>query len=218
MKLLSIYKYEVTKQMKTKDICRKYNIENVYKFENFVRAHGYKARDGLTGMTIEDDLVPGIVGEYEKYKQRLIEEQENQKRLKEEQEIEDQLMKKACSEMLITSGFTFDGYRIKKYSGYISGDDCVVIPRNDFFDNNNVADNLCGALVKVRRQALKELKEAAYYLGCNAVIGVDFDYITMDPQHASAIRSDITVYEPYVICVTANGNAVVIEKEESILP
>ena len=116
--------------------------------------------------------------------------------------------------MLITSGFNFDGYRVVKYSGYISGDDCVTLPRNTFWGNNKLDENLCGALVKIRRQAIKELKEAAYDLGCNAVIGVDFDYLTMDPQHAGALNATVTVYEPYVICVTANGNAVVIEKEE----
>ena len=119
----------------------------------------------------------------------------------------------AMSEMLITSGFNFDGYTIKKYSGYISGDDCITMPRDNFWGDNKVSDNLCNALVKIRRQAIKELKEAAYDLGCNAVIGVDFDYLTMDPQHASALNNSVTVYEPYVICVTANGNAAVIEKD-----
>ena len=65
------------------------------------------------------------------------------------------------------------------------------------------------ALVQIRRQALKELKEAAYNLGCNAVIGVDFDYLTLEPETAALGK---TVLEPYVVCVTANGNAVVIEK------
>lgn len=51
-----------------------------------------------------------------------------------------------------------------------------------------------------------------YDLGCNAIVGVDFDYLTLDPQHAAALNASVTVYEPYVICVTANGNAVVIEK------
>ena len=118
------------------------------------------------------------------------------------------------AKVLITSGYTFEGYKITKYSGYISGDDCVSMPRDTFWGNNKVADNLCGCLVKIRRQALKELKEAAVDLGCNAVIGVDFDYLVMDPQHASALSAQVTVYEPYVICVTANGNAVVIEKTE----
>ena len=115
--------------------------------------------------------------------------------------------------VLITSGYSFEGYRITKYSGYISGDDCVTMERNGFFGNNKVEDNLCGALVKIRRQALKELKEAAVDLGCNAVIGVDFDYLVLDPQHNNLGNYTTTVYEPYVICVTANGNAVTIEKE-----
>ena len=131
-----------------------------------------------------------------------------EKRLEEESKLSEEL-----SKILISSGFSFEGYRIIKYSGYISGDDCVTMPRNTFWGNNNVADNLCDALVKIRIQALKELKEAAYNLGCNAVIGVDFDYLVMDPQHNAALNAQVTVYEPYVICVTANGNAVVIEKE-----
>ena len=116
--------------------------------------------------------------------------------------------------ILITSGYSFEGYKITRYSGYISGDDCVSMPREGYFGSNKVADNLCGSLVKIRRQALKELKEAAYDLGCNAVIGVDFDYIVMDPQHGVPLSTQGTVYDPYVICVTANGNAVVIEKTE----
>ena len=118
------------------------------------------------------------------------------------------------AKVLITSGYAFEGYKITRYSGYISGDDCVTMPRTSFFGNNKVEDNLCGSLVQIRRQALKELKEAAVDLGCNAVIGVDFDYIVLDPQHNNLGNYTTTVYEPYVICVTANGNAVEIEKTE----
>ena len=117
----------------------------------------------------------------------------------------------ALPNIMISSGFSFDGYRIVKYSGYISGDDAVQIPRSGVFGGRN-GQNLTDALVRIRRQALKELKEAAYDLGCNAVIGVDFDYITLEPETANI--SGGTLYEPYVICVTANGNAVIIEKEE----
>ena len=117
--------------------------------------------------------------------------------------------------MLITSGFTFDGYKIVKYSGYISGDDVVQLPRETKFfsgpsSSKTVGIELTNALVKIRRRALQELKEAAYDLGCNAVIGVDFDYITLDPETTNITGN--TVYLPFVFCVTANGNAVVIEK------
>lgn len=84
------------------------------------------------------------------------------------------------------------------------------IPRNNVFDKTTNGGNLTDALVRIRRQSLKELKEAAYDLGCNAVIGVDFDYITLEPE---TISGTTHYYEPYVICVTANGTAVEIEKE-----
>ena len=68
------------------------------------------------------------------------------------------------------------------------------------------------SLAKKRRNALSELKEAAYDLGCNAVIGVDFDYITLDPQTHNIGGG--TKLQPYAFGVTANGNAVIIEKIE----
>lgn len=135
---------------------------------------------------------------------------------KKQQEQKKEMDAKLAS-ILISSGFSFDGYRIVKYSGYISGDDAVEIPRSGFLFTTNNSQNLTDALVKIRVQALRELKQAAYDLGCNAVIGVDFDYITLEPEHGSGLYNGVpgagTVYEPYIICVTANGNAVVIEKE-----
>ena len=139
-------------------------------------------------------------------KKRLEEEQ---KRLAEENREREKVRQKEIANVMISSGFSFEGYRIVKYSGYISGDDAIQIPRGGIFGRNHGQD-LTNALVEIRRQALAELKEAALELGCNAVIGVDFDYITLDPETANALGG--TLYEPYVICVTANGNAVLIEK------
>lgn len=189
--------------MKTKDIAREYGIEQV-SFEAYLRKVG-AGKDGAFAYTLDDDI-PGHV---ERFKASLADEAMKKQAVKEAEEEK----QRALASMLISSGFSFDGYKIVKYSGYISGDDCVTMPRDNFWGSNKVADNLCGSLVKIRRQAIKELKEAAYDLGCNAVVGVDFDYLTMDPQHAAALNAQVTVYEPYVICVTANGNAVVIEKE-----
>ena len=129
-----------------------------------------------------------------------------------QQEMEDREKKRAMAQMLITSGFNFDGYRIVKYSGYISGDDAMTVSRGSSFTDGGVRDKLMDSLVRIRRNALRELKEAAYDLGCNAVIGVDFDYITLDPQTANITGG--TTYQPYVFCVTANGNAVIIEKTD----
>ena len=204
--------------MKTIDICSQNKFEQE-DFEKFIKDNGYAFKDRFLWITVSDEDAPKIIASYKKELQRREKEQEDLELTPEEREardLEEARKKKALSEMLITSGFTFDGYTIKKYSGYISGDDVVTIERNTFWRSNSGAleKKLCPALVKIRRQAIKELKEAAYALGCNAVIGVDFDYITMDPQHANGFNAQITEYEPYVICVTANGNAVVIEKDE----
>ena len=139
-----------------------------------------------------------------KRKREIREEEAKRKR-----EIREKEVAALLPSVLISSGFSFEGYRITKYSGYISGDDTVQINRADVCDNNS--EVICDALVKIRAQALKELKEAALALDCNAVIGVDFDYMTLEPERPNL--SGGTTYYPYLICVTANGNAVKIEKE-----
>jgi len=154
------------------------------------------------------------------YEAYLIEEPKRQAQLAEEEakasalRVEEQKKKQLdMSSMLITSGFSFEGYTITKYSGYISGDDVVQIDRGSqgFFSSvTDVGASLMESLVDIRRNALQELKEAAHALGCNAVIGVDFDYLTLDPETVNA--SGGTLYMPYVFGVTANGNAVIIEK------
>jgi uncharacterized protein YbjQ (UPF0145 family) len=165
----------------------------------------------ITGATIDDDDVDELIN---KYKENLrLEEMKAQ--MAKQKAAEEPIKRKKIAEMLISSGFSFEGYKIVKYSGYISGDDVVQVSRGEdgiFSGATDVGEALSQALRKIRRQALAELKEAAYELGCNAVIGVDFDYITLDPETANALGG--TTYLPYVFCVTANGNAVVIEKDE----
>lgn len=152
-----------------------------------------------------------------KEKENVLRKKEAEEQLAQEEKrlVQEEAAKKkrAMAKMLITSGFNFDGYRIVKYSGYISGDDAMSVDRGYAWADISVRDKLMASLSQIRRNALRELKEAAYELGCNAVIGVDFDYITLDPQTASIGGG--TVYQPYVFCVTANGNAVIIEKIEN---
>lgn len=209
--------------MKGKDIAKKYQIDQ-FDFWDFLRDRelDYKTITSLSGISysVDDNYIEKYVRIYKEEWLPITNEiaAENYRAEVAEREAvnaEIQSKKKAMAEMLITSGFTFDGYTITKYSGYISGDDAVQIPRSGIFKNNDNGQNLTNALVQIRRQALKELKEAAYNLGCNAVIGVDFDYITLEPETANVHGG--TMYEPYVICVTANGNAVVIEKNQTNL-
>lgn len=195
--------------MKVKDVAARYGINQIA-FENFLKNSQYKnlIKSGITGMTIADNAnCDEIVSAFRNYLNEINIREAQAKQA----EIEKQT---AIANMLITSGFNFDGYHVVKYSGYISGDDAIEIPRTGIFDSNKNGDKLTNALVKIRRVALSELKEAAYCLGCNAVIGVDFDYITLEPETQAHSLNGVSTLEPYVICVTANGNAVIIEKDE----
>ena len=199
--------------MKSKDIAKMYAFERGA-FERFISEVPSYAqyKSGLSGYDIPDPLVDELAAAFNT---RLMYVQNKQEEARLEAQREEAEKQRALSQMLITSGFTFDGYKIVKYSGYMSGDDVAQLPRETKFfagtsSSGTVGEELTKALVKIRRQALKELKEAAYDLGCNAVIGVDFDYITLEPETSNI--SGHTVYLPFVFCVTANGNAVVIEK------
>lgn len=188
--------------MKATEICSKYNL-SYSKFASFINEHNLSFTENFWGDKIIDDSL------VEQYVNAFL---SGDIPISEEDALEAINKKKAMSQMLITSGFNFDGYKIVKYSGYISGDDAMTVDRGSSFTDGGVRDKLMESLVTIRRNALRELKEAAYNLGCNAVIGVDFDYITLDPQTSN--WSGGTTYQPYVFCVTANGNAVIIEKTE----
>lgn len=204
--------------MKTKDIARNYGID-VSVFEAWLRQTAYPHKSGITGMTIADGVnTDELVGHYNQYlfheQARLAQEQEQLAKELEHSARLEQEKQRALASMLITSGFNFDGYTITKYSGYISGDDAVSMdrPSHGWLGgvNREVGADLLAGLARIRRNALAELKESAYALGCNAVIGVDFDYLTLDPE--TATNSGGTLYLPFLFAVTANGNAVVIEK------
>ncbi|WP_298251233.1 YbjQ family protein [uncultured Arthrobacter sp.] len=206
--------------MKTREIARNYQLDPST-FDQWVKQSGLQFKSGITGLSVDDGInMDEMVGHYNQY---LV--QENARRAEEQErlafehanaqqaEFEKQ---QALANMLITSGFNFDGYTITKYSGYISGDSAVSMdrPTQGWLSgvNRDVGEDLLSGLSHIRRNALAELKEAAYALGCNAVIGVDFDYLTLDPQTAS--NTGGTLYLPFLFAVTANGNAVVIEKNE----
>lgn len=192
--------------MKEKEILAKYPNIEIYDLSVFLRKNKLAHEFGFWGdLNTEEANVIQYLESLNKEKRQIAEENA---RIAEEEARK----KKAMAQMLITSGFNFDGYKITKYSGYISGDDAMTVSRGSSFTDGGVRDNLLASLTQIRRNALRELKEAAYALGCNAVIGVDFDYITLDPQTANLTGG--TTYQPYVFCVTANGNAVIIEKTE----
>lgn len=105
--------------------------------------------------------------------------------------------------MPITSGTNFEGHRITRYAGYVSGDEVATIPMG-FFSGTITNDAVNETIKKVRSVAIQELKEAAANIGCNAVIGLDFDYITIDRTGSHGTLE-------VKIILTANGTAVEIE-------
>ena len=204
--------------MKHTDLAQKYSLD-ANSLSKWLPNSGFKYKTGfLGGHDIEDSQIHAVVTSFKEFfaaeQVEVAREKADAEREQAEQARKDEQKRSEMAAMLITSGFNFDGYTIVKYSGYISGDDAVQIDRGTsgiFSRATDVGASLMTSLSEIRRNAIAELKEAAYALGCNAVIGVDFDYLTLDPQTATSAGG--TLYLPYVFGVTANGNAVVIEKK-----
>lgn len=115
---------------------------------------------------------------------------------------EEQRIAEVVRTMPITSGPNLEGYRIVRYAGYVSGDEVATIPRTLFLRSMK-NDAVNDTIKQVRNVAIQELKEAAANLDCNAVIGLDFDYITLDSGTENVTETKIVL--------TANGTAVEVE-------
>ena len=204
--------------MKVRDIIKSHQL-NPEAFDRWIRQSDFQFKSGMTGLSVDDGVDTNeMVLQFNQYlaQEKVLFGQEQERLASERASAEQAALTKqsAMESMFITSGFNFEGYSITRYSGYISGDGAVSMdrPTKGWFSgvNKDVGADLLTGLSDIRQKALAELKEAAYALGCNAVIGVDFDYLTLDPETASS--SGGTLYLPFLFAVTANGNAVVIEK------
>lgn len=111
--------------------------------------------------------------------------------------------KKLVDTYMLTTGYDFSGYTITKYIGVVSGQ--VVLGTSflsefsaafaDFFgEQSNLFAN---KLETAKNAAIEKLITASADKGGNAIIGVDFDYIT---------------FHGNMIGVVANGTSVVIQE------
>lgn len=98
---------------------------------------------------------------------------------------------------IITSGFSFDGYSITKYAGFISKDVAFDLSVLGAPDSEGYPEKVCKVLEELRSAAEEGLINRSVDIGCNAVVGLDFDN---------------TLIGGRILCVTAKGNAVTIEK------
>ena len=105
--------------------------------------------------------------------------------------------------MMITSGYNFEGYDIKDYLGLCSGE---VVLGTGFLSSFSagIADIVGGTsslyegkLNQAKELAMQELYDNAKSLGANAIIGVDLDY---------------EVFSADIMAVIANGTAVCIKE------
>lgn len=131
------------------------------------------------------------------------EEQEDRKRKIEE--AFKQKINKYSKDFKMTTGYNFEGYKITKYKGLVSGE--VVIGTgifselaSTFTDEFGLESGVFADKMKSAKQkALTNLMKHALYQEANALIGIDFDYLTFSSN---------------MIGVSANGTAVLIEKVE----
>lgn len=201
--------------MKIKDIASKYKIDG-YEFEKFILDSNLPHTKGVMSISIDDSKVDPYVAAFQTMSKLSPEERkahaEEKVRIEvEKQQVQLQEREARLSKIRTTSSHSFDGYRITKYSGCISASDVIAVNRWHETDES-VKLILSASLAQIQRNALQNLKEEAYKRGCNAVIGVDFDHITLDPQTANGTGG--TTYQPYIFCAMASGTAVVIEKTE----
>lgn len=152
----------------------------------------------MPSISLDDD----VKAEIEELMTPLEEKEKKQKETKEKQE---RRINEAES-IMQTTGYNFEGFRITKYLKVLSGE--TVIGTGFLSELDASLSDLLGAnassfegkLDRAKDTALRVLLLKAKDLGANAIIGIDFDYIT---------------FQNNMIGVVANGTAVVVEKEEA---
>lgn len=119
------------------------------------------------------------------------------------EEIELEIINEKINNILITTGFDFQGFQIKKYNKVICGETVLgtgflselTASVSDFLgeEDNMFAEKLS----KARESATTKLLIKAVKCNANAIIGLDFDYVNFTSN---------------LIGVIANGTAVTIEE------
>jgi len=106
-------------------------------------------------------------------------------------------------EFMITTGFSFEGYRITEYKGIVYGE--IVVPNGLLGALTNGTFFTIESLVVARETALRNLEYFAKEKGANGIVGVDIDICDLNGKG---------------LLVSANGTGVVVEpiKTNDVLP
>lgn len=178
--------------------------------------------DLLSSNTIADSVVEeallsilnGLDGNLQKTHELIEQRKREQKELEEAEQIAKEkeealkqevieLLQKNRDNFIVTTGNNVEGYRITKYRDVVSGE--VVLGSSIFSELSAQLNDLFGTnsttfsrkIKTAKKLAQNEMTENALLLGANAIIGVDFDILTLAND---------------MIAVSANGTAVTIEE------
>lgn len=152
-----------------------------------------------------DELIPtSEINIEEKEKKNFAREEEERKRKIFEAQVNQQFIEN-LKQFKTTTGYDFQGYTIENYLGIVSGE--VVLGTGFISEFTASFSDLFGTYSNTFSEKMRSAKEAALNVliknammkGANAIIGVDFDYLTFSNN---------------IMGVSANGTAVVIKKIE----
>ncbi len=190
--------------------------DNHYKSKNIRRAYAlyalviseYPDSEEAIYATQQMNNIKALPSFDETYSTNLAEveqtiKEEELKITQKEKDLEERLSAARKSDIfLITSGFNFEGYRIRQYLEVLAGESVLGTgflselssSFSDFFGVES--DKFADKLSKARDSATQKLISKAKMLAANAIIGLDYDYVTFGQN---------------VVGVIANGTAVFIE-------
>ena len=123
---------------------------------------------------------------------------------KQQRQTEADERRECLKNMLTTSGFNYEGWRITEYLGFISSEVAVGMGffkaiAASFSDVFGIESEALGdKLLNSKQAAFDRLLGQAYDKGANAIIGIDLDY---------------TMFGDTLVGVIASGTAVKIEKQ-----
>lgn len=139
------------------------------------------------------------------YLSSLFAEENEEKAISEINEEMQSRREEKKNELLISSGYNFEGYRITKYCDFITTQ--TVFGMGIFKAMAASIANMTGdesialnsKIDEAKSVAMEELKKKAVDIGANAIIGIDIDF---------------SMFGDSMIAVIANGTAVIIEMDE----
>ena len=152
-----------------------------------------------------DKYVKEYVKEY--LAEVVVSENERTERKKEEEstcEEERRRLSTSLENCMCTTGYNFEGYKIVKYKRLVSGESALGTgflselssSINDFFGTTSTTYE--SKLSRAKKLAVDKMILCAVEDGANAIIGIDYDVLTLANN---------------MLLVSANGTAVCIEKE-----